>query len=117
MMFILSLVSCKSEKQEVKEINVETRGVKEYGNKFSNENNVYLILKLDGTFEGSFKGDEIMVGNWVKENDGKILKLISVKSNEGKGVIYSKQFTILEHTDDLISLIDNEGKNLKLKSE
>jgi hypothetical protein len=122
---IFAFASCSGDKnQQASETNsdvaLETRGVqgtKGFGNKFMSEDNTYIVLKLDGTFEASFQADDVVIGNWAKENDGKTLKLTGSKSNEGKGQTYSKEFTVLEHNDDIISLVDSEGKKIEMKSE
>ncbi len=120
---IFAVISCTTDNASkaatATDVALETRGVKGtqgYGNKFMS-NNTYIVLKLDGSFEASFEADEVVIGNWTKENDGKTLKLTGGKSNEGKGQTFAKEFTVIEHNDDLISLVDGEGKKLELKSE
>jgi hypothetical protein len=120
---IFAVISCTTDKASksasIADVANETRSIKGtqgFGNKFMSDN-TYIVLKLDGSFEASFEADEVVIGNWTKENDGKTLKLTGGKSNEGKGQTFAKEFTVIEHTDDLISLVDAEGKKLELKSE
>jgi hypothetical protein len=123
-LFVFNSCSSDNSKQNisssVSDSKKETRGIagaKGFGNKFSSVDNTYIILKIDGTFEASFKDSEIVKGKWVKEDDGKKLKLNSEKSGDGKGKSYIKEFTVIEHNDDVLKLIDSEGKNIEMTAE
>jgi hypothetical protein len=98
----------------------ETRGVagtKNFGSRFTSTDNTYIVLKLDNTFEASFEQDVVIKGKWVKENEGKKLKLSSEKSGDGKGKAFLKEFTVIEHSDVVLRLMDSEGKRIEMSSE
>lgn len=98
----------------------ETRGIagtKNFGNKFISIDNTYIVLKMDNTFEASFEQDIVIKGKWVKENEGKKLKLSSEKSGDGKGKTFLKEFTVIEHSDDVLKLVDSDGKKIEMSSE
>jgi hypothetical protein len=123
-LFVFSSCSSDNSKQNisssVSDSQKETRGIagaQGFGNKFSSVDNTYIILKIDGTFEASFKDSEVEKGKWVKEDDGKKLKLNTEKSGDGKGKSYIKEFTVIEHNDDVLKLIDSEGKNIEMTAE
>jgi hypothetical protein len=123
-LFVFNSCSSDDSKQNisssVSDSKKETRGIagaKGFGNKFSSVDNTYIILKIDGTFEASFKDSEVEKGKWVKEDDGKKLKLNTEKSGDGKGKSYIKEFTVIEHNDDVLKLIDSEGKNIEMTAE
>jgi hypothetical protein len=98
----------------------ETRSpqaAKNFGIKFSSVDETYIILSPDGSFEASFEYENRIKGNWVKEDEGKTLKLSTEKSGDGKGKSYIKTFTIIEHSDDVLKLVDSKGKNIEMKAE
>jgi hypothetical protein len=117
---ILFLFSCSTDNQEVKTpitTTLETRGVKSFGSKFTDDDKTWILLKLDGTFEASFKEGLIELGNWTLSNENKTLRMVNIRSSDGKGEIRIKEFTVLEFTDDNITLVNSNGEKLELKSE
>lgn len=123
---LFAFSSCSSDKNaknissSISDSQKETRGIagtKNFGNKFTSIDNTYIVLKMDNTFEASFEQDVVVKGKWVKENEGKKLKLSSEKSGDGKGKAFFKEFTVIEHTDDVLKLVDSDGKKIEMSSE
>jgi len=123
---LFTFSSCSSDQNaqnissSVSDSQKETRGIagtKNFGNRFTSIDNTYIVLKMDNTFEASFEQDVVIKGKWVKENEGKKLKLSSEKSGDGKGKAFLKEFTVIEHTDDVLKLVDSEGKKIEMSSE
>lgn len=123
--FLMAFSSCSSDQSaknvssSLSDSSKETRSpqsAKNFGTKFSSVDETYIILSPDGTFEASFEYENRIKGNWVKEDGGSTLTLSSEKSGDGKGKSYIKKFKIIEHSDDVLKLVDN-GKVIEMNAE
>ena len=115
---ITFLFGCSNYRQDIKieKYSDSTRVVKSFGNKFSCDK-TWVILKLDGTFEASFGGDSIEIGNWSLVDGNKILQMVNIRNGDGKGEIRIREFVVVEFDDFNIKLINNVGEKIELKSE
>lgn len=98
----------------------ETRGINATkGFRRFSVDNTFLELKddykLGKVFEASFEEGIMIKGKWEKEGDK--LKLSSEKSGDGKGKVFLKEFTIIEHNDEVLKLVDSEGKKIEMSAE
>lgn len=111
--------SCSQEnpsllKSESKDVSFETRGVKSFGSVFKNDDQ-FLVLKINGDFESNIE-DAPNAGKWEVTSEGRVLKLTSLNSNEGKGKTVISTYNILEMTDDRVWIVNSLGKEIDLRS-
>jgi len=120
----LGLGSCNSEMPAARvdeAVEVTTRGqsaeeVETFtAGKWQNQN-TYVNLKLDGTFEASFDGETTIVGSWTLSDDEKQLSLKAEESLEGKGSVFAKTYKVLEITAASLKVKDDEGQELAFKA-
>jgi hypothetical protein len=112
--------SAKNISSSLSDSTKETRspqGAKNFGTKFSSVDETYIVLSPDGSFEASFEYENRIKGSWSKEDEGKTLKLSTEKSGDGKGKSYIKTFTVIEHSDEVLKLVDSKGKNIEMTAE
>jgi len=113
--------SCASPSEDTPVISAEdntivdaTRGQAEedsyilFARKWETDNNVYVDLQLDGSFEGSLDGENEIFGNWSISEDQKQLQLTENQSNEGKGNNFSALYTIVEISASKLEVIDDK---------
>ncbi|WP_156001882.1 lipocalin family protein [Saprospira grandis] len=119
------LGSCNSEAPAASvndAIEVTTRGQKaeEKADNFTagkwEDQNTFVNLKLDGSFEASFDGETTIVGSWTLSDDEKQLSLKAEESLEGKGSVFAKTYEVVEATPDLLKVKDEEGYELAFKA-
>lgn len=80
------------------------------------DQNTFVNLKLDGSFEASFDGETTIVGNWTLSDDEKQLLLKAEESLEGKGSVFAKTYEVLEITPETLKVKDEEGYELAFKA-
>jgi len=80
------------------------------------DQNTFVNLKLDGSFEASFDGETTIVGNWTLSDDEKQLSLKAEESLEGKGSVFAKTYEVLEITPETLKVKDEEGYELAFKA-
>ncbi|WCL82864.1 lipocalin family protein [Saprospira sp. CCB-QB6] len=80
------------------------------------DQNTFVNLKLDGTFEASFDGETTIVGSWILSDDEKQLSLKAEESLEGKGSVFAKTYEVLEITPESLKVKDDEGQELAFKA-
>lgn len=82
--------------------------------KWQNESGaIYLNLKIDGSFEGSFDSDNIVVGSWTVSDDQKILSLKENKASDGKGGNLNLVYTILDMSSNNMKVVDEDGNEFE----
>lgn len=128
-LFILALmvfaaVSCTTETNKQTEVTLDTRGAQAeddategYVTGTWKNGDTWVNLKIDGSFEGSFNGSDVIVGKWSLSDDEKNLKLAEEKGHEGKGQSFAKSYTVLELSDAAMRVEDADGNLLDLKAE
>jgi hypothetical protein len=78
--------------------------------KWQNESGaIYLNLKIDGSFEGRFDSDNIVLGNWTVSDDQKVLSLKENKASDGKGGNLNVAYTILDMSSNNMKVVDEDG--------
>ncbi|AFC24634.1 lipocalin family protein [Saprospira grandis] len=80
------------------------------------DQNTFVNLKLDGSFEASFDGETTIVGNWTLSDDEKQLSLKAEESLEGKGSVFAKTYEVLEITPETLKVKDEDGYELAFKA-
>ena len=91
----------------------EIRGTKSYGDKFINENG-WIIFRLDGTWESQLDGS-LACGTWRR--DGTKLYLSNIRSSDGKGKIYLREYNLIEWSDERLVMVDSEGERIEMDME
>jgi len=78
--------------------------------KWQNESGaISLDLKIDGSFEGNFDSDNIIVGLWSVSKDQKTLSLKENKTSDGKGGNLNISYTILDMSSTNMKVLDEDG--------
>jgi hypothetical protein len=78
--------------------------------KWQNESGaIFLDLKIDGSFEGNFDSDNIIVGLWSVSEDQKTLSLKEDKASDGKGGNLNVSYTILDMSSNNMKVLDEDG--------
>ncbi len=125
---IFALASCTTEapKQE-KEIKLDTRGIEatvaeekapsSFVTGTWKNGDIWVKLKIDLTFEGSFDGGDVIIGKWSLSDDEKTLTLTEGKGTEGKGQSFVKTYTVLELSDAVMHVEDADGTVLELQAQ
>ncbi len=80
----------------------EIRGKKSYGDKFINENG-WIIFRLDGTWEEQLDGS-LERGTWRRQDTK--LYLSNMRSSDGKGKIYLREYNLIEWSDERLVMVD-----------
>jgi hypothetical protein len=82
--------------------------------KWQNESGaIFLDLKIDGSFEGNFDSDNIVVGLWTVSEDQKILSLKENKASDGKGGNINLSYTILDMSSNNMKVLDEDGNEFE----
>ncbi len=85
--------------------------------KWQNESGeIYINLKIDGSFEGQFDSENIIVGQWSVSDDQKTLTLQGTKASDGKGDNLNVSYTILDMSLNNMKVLDQDGKELTFVS-
>jgi hypothetical protein len=124
-LMVFAAVSCTTESTTKKtEVTLDTRGVQAEEDAPASfvtgtwkNGDTWVNLKIDGTFEGSFDGGDVIVGKWNLSDDEKVLKLAEEKGTEGKGQSFAQSYNVLELSDAVMRVEDTEGNILDLKAE
>ena len=82
----------------------------------SESGEVYLDLKIDGSFEGKINGEELVFGTWDVAEDQKTLTLKGNQPKEGKGESFNASYEILEMSFDTMKVKDQEGNEIAFSS-
>lgn len=124
-LMVFAAVSCTTETTDKNtEVTLDTRGAQaeeeapaSFVTGTWKNGNTWVNLKIDGSFEGSFDGADVIVGKWSLSDDEKTLKLAEEKGHEGKGHSFAKSYTVLELSDAVMRVEDADGTVLDLKAE
>jgi len=124
LLFVTASCSSPSEDTNTQNVSNEnviesTRGVEDaeedmgamLARKWQNEN-AYVDLKLDGTFEANFDGEATIVGKWSISEDQKTLKLMEDAPSEGKGNSFNASYVIVEVSATTMKVMDRDGNEL-----
>lgn len=85
--------------------------------KWQNESGaIFIDLKIDGSFEGKFDSDNIVVGTWSVSNDQKTLTLKEGKASDGKGGNLNLSYTILNMSSSNMKVLDQDGNEFAFVS-
>lgn len=85
--------------------------------KWQNETGEILIdLKIDGSFEGNFDSENIIVGMWSVSEDQKVISLKENKTSDGKGGNLNVSYTILDMSNNNMKVVDQDGKEFTFLS-
>lgn len=79
----------------------------------SSTGELYLDLKIDGTFEGIIDGENVVHGTWDTADNEKTLQLTGDHAEEGKGNHFAgATYTVLEMASESIKMQDESGNIL-----
>jgi hypothetical protein len=82
--------------------------------KWQNESSaIFLDLKIDGSFEGKFDMDNVIVGLWSVSEDQKTLSLKEGGASDGKGGNLNVSYTILDMSTNDMKVMDQDGTELE----
>lgn len=82
--------------------------------KWQNESSaIFLNLKIDGSFEGTFDSDNVIVGSWTVSEDQKVLSLKEDKASDGKGGNLNVVYTILDMSSSNMKVVDEDGNEFE----
>lgn len=82
--------------------------------KWQNESEpIFLDLKMDGSFEGKFDTDNVIVGLWSVSEDQKTLSLKEGGASDGKGGNLNVSYTILDMSSNDMKVVDQDGTELE----
>lgn len=85
--------------------------------KWENESGeISIDLKIDGSFEGKFDSDNIILGSWSVSEDQKTLSLKEEKTSDGKGGTLNLSYTILNMSFNNMKVLDEKGNELTFVS-
>lgn len=76
------------------------------------QNDTYLDLKHDSSFEGVLQNEEMVFGTWSISQDQKTLKLNGNQGQEGKGKVFQASYSIIEMSFDNMKVKNEEGVEL-----
>ncbi len=86
--------------------------------KWQNESGeMYLDLKIDGSFEGKIDGEELVFGTWEMTEDQKTLTLKGNQPQEGKGESFNASYEVLEMSFENMKVKDQEGNEIAFSSK
>lgn len=82
--------------------------------KWQNESEpIFLDLKIDGSFEGKFDTDNVIVGLWSVSEDQKTLSLKEGGASDGKGENLNISYTILDMSSNDMKVVNQDGTELE----
>jgi hypothetical protein len=82
--------------------------------KWQNESEpIFLDLKMDGSFEGKFDTDNVIVGLWSVSDDQKTLSLKEGGASDGKGGNLNISYTILDMSSNDMKVVNQDGTELE----
>lgn len=85
-----------------------------FARKWQNESEpIFLDLKMDGSFEGKFDTDNVIVGLWSVSDDQKTLSLKEGGASDGKGGNLNVSYTILDMSSNDMKVVDQDGTELE----
>lgn len=78
--------------------------------KWQNESGaIFIDLKIDGSFEGKFDSDNVVVGSWSTSDDQKMLSLKEGNTSDGKGGNLNVSYVILDMSPNNMKVSDQGG--------
>jgi len=82
--------------------------------KWQNESSaIFLDLKIDGSFEGTFDSENTIIGFWSVSEDQKTLSLKEEHASDGKGVTLNIEYTILDMSSNNMKVSDVDGNEFE----
>jgi hypothetical protein len=77
---------------------------------------IFIDLKIDGSFEGKFDSDNTILGSWSVSDDQKTLSLKEENTSDGKGGTLNLSYTILNMSFNNMKVLDQDGNELAFVS-